>query len=127
MIYADICVVKFQHMSDNYKSWESCLSETSEQVRNGAGKNVIPAPAKRPLWLRYLDKFKDPLIIILLVILALSCLVTGYEYYHTHDLQLLFEPAGVMLAIILSTGIGFIFETKADKEFDVLNQVKDDR
>jgi Ca2+-transporting ATPase len=114
-------------MSDNYKSWESCLSETSEQVRNGAGKNVIPAPAKRPLWLRYLDKFKDPLIIILLVILALSCLVTGYEYYHTHDLQLLFEPAGVMLAIILSTGIGFIFETKADKEFDVLNQVKDDR
>jgi Ca2+-transporting ATPase len=114
-------------MSDNYKSWESCLSETSEQVRNGAGINVIPAPAKRPLWLRYLDKFKDPLIIILLVILALSCLVTGYEYYHTHDLQLLFEPAGVMLAIILSTGIGFIFETKADKEFDVLNQVKDDR
>ena len=114
-------------MSDNYKSWESCLSETSEQVRNGAGKNIIPAPAKRPLWLRYLDKFKDPLIIILLVILALSCLVTGYEYYHTHDLQLLFEPAGVMLAIILSTGIGFIFETKADKEFDVLNQVKDDR
>ena len=61
------------------------------------------------------------------MILALSCGVTAYEFYHTHDYQLLFEPAGVMLAILLSTGIGFIFETKADKEFDILNQVKDDR
>ena len=114
-------------MSDNYRLWKEALSETSSSVREGAGKNIIPAPPKRSLWLRYLDKFKDPLIIILLVILALSCVVTGYEYYHTHDLQLLFEPAGVMLAILLSTGIGFIFETKADKEFDILNQVKDDR
>ena len=114
-------------MSDNYRLWKEALSETSSAVRDGAGKNIIPAPPKRSLWLRYLDKFKDPLIIILLVILALSCVVTGYEYYHSHDLQLLFEPAGVMLAILLSTGLGFIFETKADKEFDVLNQVKDDR
>ena len=114
-------------MSDNYRLWKEALSETSSAVREGAGRNIIPAPPKRSLWLRYLDKFKDPLIIILLVILALSCVVTGYEYFHTHDLQLLFEPAGVMLAILLSTGLGFIFETKADKEFDVLNQVKDDR
>lgn len=114
-------------MSDNYKSWKDCLSENSSAVIEGAGRNVIPAAEKRSLWLRYLDKFKDPLIIILLVILALSCCVTAYEFYHTHDYQLLFEPAGVMLAILLSTGIGFIFETKADKEFDILNQVKDDR
>lgn len=114
-------------MSDNYKAWKDCLSEDSSAVREGVGRNVIPAVDKRPLWLRYLDKFKDPLIIILLVILALSCGVTAYEFYHTHDYQLFFEPAGVMLAILLSTGIGFIFETKADKEFDILNQVKDDR
>lgn len=114
-------------MSDNYKSWKDCLSENSSAVREGVGRNVIPAAQKRPLWLRYLDKFKDPLIMILLVILALSCGVTAYEFYHTHDCQLLFEPAGVLLAILLSTGIGFIFETKADKEFDILNKVKDER
>lgn len=114
-------------MSDNYRLWKDALSETSSAVRDGEGRNVIPAPEKRSLLLRYLDKFKDPLIVILLVILALSCLVTAYEFHHTHDLQLLFEPAGVLLAILLSTGIGFIFETKADKEFDILNQVKDDR
>lgn len=128
MINADICTVqKRKQMSADYNLWKECLSESSHRVKDAVGKNVIPAPPKRPLWLRYLDKFKDPLIIILLVILGLSCVVTAYEFYHTHDYQLLFEPAGILMAIFLSTGIGFIFETKADKEFDVLNQVKDDR
>lgn len=114
-------------MANKYQLWKECLSENSKEVREGAGRNIIPAPKKRSLFLKYLDKFKDPIIMILLIILALSCMVTGYEYYHSHDAQLFFEPGGILLAILLSTGIGFIFETKADKEFDVLNQVKDDR
>ena len=114
-------------MSDKYQIWNQGLSEASEEVVNGRGGNIIPMPEKRSVWLRYLDKFKDPLIIILLVILGLSCIVTGYDYYLQPDPKLFFEPAGVILAILLSTGIGFIFENKAEKEFDVLNQVKDDR
>lgn len=114
-------------MAEKYHIWNQCLSETSPEVVNGKGGNIIPMPEKRSVWLRYLDKFKDPLIIILLVILGLSCAVTGYEYYLHPDPKLFFEPAGVILAILLSTGIGFIFENKAEKEFDVLNQVKDDR
>ena len=114
-------------MTDKYQIWERGLSETSPEVLRGVGKNVIPMPKKRSVWLRYLDKFKDPLIIILLVILGLSCVVSGYEYYLSPDPKLFFEPSGVLLAILLSTGIGFIFENKAEKEFDVLNQVKDDR
>ena len=113
--------------NNKYNLWKECLAEDSREVQEGIGKNIIPTPKKRSLFLKYLDKFKDPLIIILLVILALSCAVTGYEYYHSHDNQLFFEPAGILLAILLSTGIGFIFETRADKEFEVLNQVKDDR
>ena len=70
-------------MADRYQIWEKGLSEVSAEVVNGVGKNVIPMPKKRSVWLRYLDKFKDPLIIILLVILGLSCAVTGYEYYLT--------------------------------------------
>lgn len=114
-------------MTDNYRIWKQGLSETSSEVTLGRGGNVIPMPPKRSVWLRYLDKFKDPLIIILLVILVLSCAVTGYEYYLAPDPKLFFEPSGVLLAILLSTGLGFIFENKAEKEFDVLNQVKDDR
>ncbi len=37
-----------------------------------------------------------------------------------------FEPLGIFIAILLATGLGFIFELKADKEFALLNQVNDD-
>ena len=37
------------------------------------------------------------------------------------------EPSGVLTALLLATGVGFIFEVKAGKEFDILNKVKDSR
>lgn len=101
------------------------LSVDDPAVVEGQGKNIIPEPEKESLWKRYLEKFKDPLIIVLLVALALSCLVSCYEIYQTGNWRLLFEPVGVLFAILLATGVGFIFEVKADKEFDILNQVKD--
>lgn len=101
------------------------LAVDDPAVVNGQGKNKIPEPEKESLLKRYLEKFKDPLIIVLLVALALSCSVTTYEIWQTGNLRLLFEPVGVLFAILLATGVGFIFEVKADKEFDILNQVKD--
>lgn len=113
-------------MNGEYKIWENCLSAESSEVKAGIGLNKIPEPKKKSLFLQYIEKFKDPLIIILCVILVLSCFVTGYEIHQTHDLKLLFEPVGILLAIILSTGIGFIFEVRANDEFAVLNKVKDE-
>ena len=78
-----------------------CLSVDSQRVMEGKGRNIIPPPERESLWSLYLDKFKDPIIMILLIILALSCMVTGYEYYHSHDAQLFFEPGGILLAIVL--------------------------
>ena len=113
-------------MSSDYKIWENCLSSDSDIVKKGKGQNIIPEPKPRSLWLEYLDKFKDPLIIILCVILVLSCGVTAYEIAQSHDYKLLFEPAGILMAILLSTGIGFYFEVRANREFKVLNKVRDE-
>ena len=112
-------------MQNAKKYIDLALAADSEAVVNGRGKNRIPEPEKEPLWRRYLQTFHDPLIIVLLVALCLSCIVSGYEVYTTGNLRLLFEPVGVLFAILLATGVGFIFEVKAEKEFDVLNQVKD--
>lgn len=101
------------------------LSADDPRIAAGKGKNIIPEPEKDPLWKRYLEKFKDPLIIVLLFALALSVGVSAYEIWHTGNWRLAFEPVGVLFAILLATGVGFIFEVKADKEFDVLNQVRD--
>ena len=114
-------------MANDYKIWDKyCLSSDSAEVKDGVGGNRIPEPKRRSLLSLYLEKFKDPLIIILCVILLLSCFVTAYEIAQTHQMRLLFEPIGILLAILLSTGIAFVFEVKANREFDVRKQVRDE-
>ena len=104
------------------------LIEGSNEVVQGKGRNIIPEVEKEPLWKAYLEKFKDPIIIILLVALALSMGVSVYEMvYSGRDASCLIEPLGVLVAILLATGIGFIFEVKAEKEFKILNKAKDER
>jgi len=106
----------------------TCLTHGSPEVVQGAGKNIIPEAEKESLWKKFLDKFKDPIIIILLVVLAFSVIVSIYEiYWLGKPVASLIEPAGILVAILLATGIGFIFEVRAEKEFEVLNKVKDER
>lgn len=88
-------------------------------------KNLIPPPARQPLWRGFLEKFKDPLIIVLLVIFCFSVGVSIYELQHGAGSEVLFEPVGVLVALLLATGVGFILEVKAEEEFKVLNQTND--
>ncbi len=105
-----------------------CLSNDSAKIRNGIGKNIIPPPEKDPLWKQYLEKFKDPIIIVLLVVFFFSVVVAVYEiFYMGKGWSIMLEPSGVLTALLLATGVGFIFEVKAGKEFDILNKVKDAR
>lgn len=91
------------------------------------GDNVLTPPAKEPLWRKFIAKLTDPLIIILLVAAALSIGIAFYEYFGLgHDATAFLEPIGILLAVVLATGLAFIFETKADREFDILNKVNDD-
>ena len=114
-------------MANDYKIWDRyCLSTDSPEVRDGAGRNRIPEPERKSLLSLYLEKYKDPLIIILCVILLLSCGVTAYEIVQTGQMRLLFEPMGIFLAILLATGIAFIFEVKANREFDIRKKVRDE-
>ena len=102
-------------------------SEEVQQSRMLHGSNVLTPPAKEPLWRRFLQKFKDPLIIILLIAGALSIGISIYECVGLHQgFEVFFEPIGIFMAIFLATGLGFWFEMKADKEFELLNQVNDD-
>ena len=105
-----------------------CLSNDSIDVKQGIGRNVIPPQKKEPLWKQYLDKFKDPIIIVLLVVFVFSIMIAGYEaIYMDKGSSILLEPLGVLVALLLATGVGFVFEVKAGREFDVLNKVKDTR
>ncbi len=115
-------------MSKRRPYLNGCLSSESETVRNGVGKNIIPPPEKDPWWKLYLEKFKDPIIIVLLVVFFFSVVVAVYEgAYMDKGASVFIEPVGIMVALLLATGVGFVFEMKADKEFEILNKVKDSR
>lgn len=91
------------------------------------GSNVL-TPAKRtPWWKEFLKKFSDPLIIVLLIAGVLSIGISIYEYFGLgNSSKVFFEPIGIFIAILLATGLAFIFESRANKAFRILNRVNDD-
>ena len=96
---------------------------TAEQVtefRKKYGANVMTPPVRDPLWKQYLEKFDDPIIRILLLAVAVSMLVSFVKGSGFLD------TIGIIVAILLSTGIAFFNEYRSSKEFDVLNAHRDD-
>ena len=89
------------------------------QSRAQHGSNVL-TPAKRAAWWQlYLEKFNDPVIRIL-IIAAVIAIAAGA--YHGEYI----EGVGILLAILLSTFLGFWNEHRANREFELLNQIDDD-
>ena len=105
------------------------LSDAEVQAsREKYGENVLTPPARTPMWKLFLEKFSDPIIRILLVALLLSIAVAVYHVATGEaGMSALFEPAGIALAILLATVVGFLFEMSAARKFDILNQVNDDQ
>lgn len=97
-----------------------------EENRVKHGVNILTPPPKPSLWVKFFENFKDPMIRILLVALALSVGIAIYEFSTGHGLEVFFEPTGIFVAIMLATGIGFALEVNANKKFEILNQVNDD-
>ncbi|MDR0604354.1 MAG: calcium-translocating P-type ATPase, PMCA-type [Bacteroidales bacterium] len=99
------------------------------ESRKQHGENILTPPKKESLWVQFLEKFTDPIIIILLVALVLSIGVSCYEFFSGHGdrgLAVFLEPAGILIAVLLATVVGFCFELSANKKFEVLNKVNDD-
>lgn len=100
----------------------SHIGLTDEQVlksRIEHGVNLL-TPHKRPsLWKLYLEKFEDPVVRVLLVAALFSLLISIVENEYA-------ETIGIIMAILLATGIGFFFEYDAGKKFDLLNAVNEE-
>jgi Ca2+-transporting ATPase len=90
------------------------------EFRQKFGINAMTPPVREPLWKQYLEKFNDPIIKILLLAVSISLgvsLIQGSGFLDT---------IGIIIAILLSTGISFFNEYRSSKEFDVLNAHRDD-
>ncbi len=89
------------------------------ESRKEHGNNIITPPKDDSAWKLLAEKFRDPIIRILLFAAALS-LAIGFIH---RDFT---ESVGIICAIILATFVGFWFELDAQRRFRRLNQVNDD-
>lgn len=97
------------------------------ESREKHGINILTPPPKPSIWSQFVEKFKDPLIRILLVALFLSIGISFYEAFALNERMTVFlEPLGIFIAVFLATVIGFVLELNANKKFEMLNQVNDD-
>ncbi len=133
-------------MKDSNQHFTGLTSQQVAKNRQQYGTNVLTPPKKDSLLKRFLQKLTgpfghlipgwedgDPLIFILEIAAVLSIIISCAEFYGWMGLHsdagagVFFEPVGILMAIVLATGIAFIFELKADKEFALLNQVNDEQ
>ena len=89
-----------------------------EDNRNASGMNILTPPRKTSMWKLYLEKYKDPIIQILLIAAAISLLMACVENDYV-------ETIGIILAIFFATTVGFYFERDAAKKFNLLTKLDD--
>ena len=96
---------------------------TDEQVKQSRelhGKNVLTPPQRTSLWKLYLDKYRDPIIQILLVAAFVSLILAFIE-------QNFMETIGIFVAVFLATTVGFYFERDAAKKFNLLTALSEEQ
>ena len=96
---------------------------TDEQVklsREQHGKNVLTPPQRTSLWKLYLDKYRDPIIQILLVAAFVSLILAFIE-------KNFMETIGIFVSVFLATTVGFYFERDAAKKFNLLTALSEEQ
>uniref|UniRef100_UPI0040254ADA calcium-translocating P-type ATPase, PMCA-type n=1 Tax=Prevotella sp. TaxID=59823 RepID=UPI0040254ADA len=94
--------------------------EQVKQSREQYGRNVLTSPHRASLWKLYLDKYRDPIIQILLVAAFVSLILAFIE----HNFM---ETIGIFVAVFLATTVGFYFERDAAKKFNVLTALSEEQ
>lgn len=110
------------------KQLHGLTQQQVEESRRLHGENVLTPPEKTSLWKQFLEKFEDPIIQILLVAWVLSMVIAGVHCWgpEAKGFSAFLEPLGILFAILLASCVGFAFEVKANKAFEILNTVNDD-
>lgn len=113
---------------ENKQQIGGLTDEQVEESRRLHGENVLTPPAKVSLWKQFIEKFDDPIIRILLVAWVLSVGIACVHCFGPEQagFSAFLEPLGIFFAIMLASCVGFFFEVRANKEFDILNTVNDE-
>ncbi len=106
--------------SNNTACLDGLNEQQIEQSREKHGNNTLTPPKRTSLWKLYIEKYKDPIIQILLVAAVISLVLSIIE-------NNFIETIGIFIAIFLATTIGFVFERDAAKKFGILTAIGEEQ
>lgn len=89
------------------------------QLQNEFGPNKLREKKKKTTLQRFLDQFKDVMILILIVAAIISFAIACVE----RNPKEFFEPALILLIVILNAVMGVLQESKAEKALDALKNM----
>ena len=113
-----------EHSETVVKNLESDMINglTSEQVKQRQekyGKNKLKEKKKKSWLSRFGEQFKDAMIIILIIAALVSFVIACIEKNPSE----FFEPALILLIVILNAVMGVMQESKAEKALDALKNM----
>lgn len=94
---------------------ESCISERRARF----GENKLKEKKKKTTFQRFLDQFKDVMIIILIAAAVISFVLACIE----GETKEFFEPVLILLIVIINAVLGVMQESKAEKALDALKNM----
>lgn len=104
-------------LKDLNSSAQSGLSSSNAQkFLELFGRNELQQKKKKSIWLKFLEQFKDVMIIILLIAAAISF----YMAFQSNDSSEFFEPILILIIVIANAILGVSQESKAEKALDSL-------
>ncbi len=118
-------------MSAHSKSNDEILKEYNVSIEQGLsdaevtanrekyGENKLREKKKKTTFQRFLEQFKDVMIIILLIAAVISFVVAIIE----GNPKEFFEPVLILLIVVLNAIMGVVQESKAEKALDALQNL----
>lgn len=102
------------------------LSEQEAQARRARyGENKLAEQKKKSMFVRFLEQFKDVMIIILLIAACVSFGVICYQVFVTGEESPIefVEPALIVFIVVLNAIMGLVQESKAEKALEALKNM----
>ncbi|MDO4553012.1 MAG: calcium-translocating P-type ATPase, PMCA-type [Bacillota bacterium] len=94
-------------------------SEQVSQLQGRCGPNKLREQKKKTNFQRFIDQFKDVMILILIAAAAVSFVIACTE----QDPMEFFEPALILLIVVLNAFMGMMQESKAEKALEALKDM----
>ena len=121
-------------MQEFNKSIEETIKETestlhglsslqAEERLQKNGTNELEAPPSLPMWKRFINQMKDPMIIILLIAALISGITTYYESVLSQSSAFPTDSMIILIVVIINAVLGVVQESKAEKAIESLQKM----